>query len=911
MFCGEINFEMKKILIIYEQESNPAKIKEILEKSIPNIIVLTAQSGLDVLKIALEEQPDTIILDIITQEPDNYQICKRLKEDELTKNIPVLMILASKADIESHAKNFEGCVDAFLSKPVETNELTAQINVMLRIKEAEERLRAKKEQLDKTVYKNLRESEEKFRTLVENMSDFVFQIDSDSRVIALNKAAKEIIGDKTENGIGKRISEIFPNNISKEYENGLQKVFEMSKPLVADSILKINNSKLFINTKLTPILDETGRVKSVIGVSRDITERKQAEEALRESEEKYRAIFEATGTATLIVGEDTIIINANKECECVTGYPTFELIGKSWTNFVDKEDLLTMLSHHKARRKDQESTPKKYEVRLINSKGETRNTILSVEMIPGSNRSIVSMIDISKRKKAENLRIKSEERYRSLVNNLPVGVFRSTPQGIVLSANPAMAEIYGYDSVDELLKVPAKDYYTENNAREYMLSKLEKQACLLGHETQEWKKDGSKIWVSTNYKKVSNDKGEMQYIDGVIIDITEQKKAEHALHQHSLQLQERNKELDAFSHTVAHDLKNPLGTIMGFADLLFEGYSELSKEEIMEYLNIIIKDGKKTQQIIDSLLLFANIRKSEIRTEELDMGDIVDESIQSLESMIEKFNAEIILPNTWPKAIGYTPWIGEVWVNYLSNAIKYGGKSPFIEIGVDKGKMENEQDGMLRFWVRDKGIGISTENQKLLFNKFERLDQVNTEGHGLGLSIVLRIIEKLGGQVGVESEIGHGSRFYFSLPKSDKAEEKNSDINEGSLPKKNNLFNKLKILIAEDDDFSDTHLSIIVKKFSKEILHSKTGNETVEICRANTDIDIILMDIRMPGMSGYDATRKIREFNKDVVIIAQTAYALRGDREKAIEAGCNDYISKPIKKDALLEIIENHFNLGR
>ena len=911
MFCGVNNFEMKKILIIYDQESNPSEIKDILGKSKSNLIILTAQSEHEGLIIAAEEQPDTIILDIFTEEPDNCRICKRLKKDELTKNIPVLMILASKADIENHAKNFEGCVDTFLSKPIETNELSSQISLMLRIKEAEDRLHTEKEELEITVYKDLRESEEKFRTLVENMSDIVFQIDSELRIMALNQAAKKLIGEKTEHIISKRVSAIFPPEISDYYEKTLRMVFDTSEPVVTDSMLKINNSKLFINTKLTPILDETGRVKSVIGVSRDITERKQAEEALRDGEEKYHAIFEATGTATLIVGEDTIIINANKECERVTGYSAYELVGKSWTNFADKEDLHTMLSHHKARRKDQESTPKKYEVRLINSKGEIRNTILSVEMIPGSNRSIVSMIDISKRKKAENLRIKSEERYRSLVNNLPVGVFRSTPQGKVLSANPAMAEIYGHDTVDELLKVPAQDYYAENNAREYMLSKLEKQACLLGHETQEWKKDGSKIWVSTNYKKVSNDKGEMQYIDGVVIDITEQKKAEHALRQHSLQLQERNKELDAFSHTVAHDLKNPLGTIMGFADLLFESYSELSNDEIMEYLNIIIKDGKKTQQIIDSLLLFANIRKSEIRTEELDMGDIVDESIQSLESMIEKFNAEIILPNTWPKAIGYTPWIGEVWVNYLSNAIKYGGKSPFIEIGVDKGKMENEQDGMLRFWIRDKGIGISAENQKLLFNKFERLDQVNTEGHGLGLSIVQRIIEKLGGQVGVESEIGQGSRFYFTLPKSMKVEEKNSDINEGSLPKKNNLFNKLKILIAEDDDFSDTHLSIIVKKFSKEILHTKTGNETVEICRANTNIDIILMDIRMPGMSGYDATRKIREFDKDVIIIAQTAYALRGDREKALEAGCNDYISKPIKKDALLEIIEKHFNLGK
>ncbi|MBI9037634.1 MAG: PAS domain S-box protein [Bacteroidales bacterium] len=829
---------MKKKLIIYDKEGNSSKIKDILAKALPNYIVQTAQSGVDGVKIAAKEQPDTILLDF---------------------------------------------------------------------NKAEDKLTSEKEQIDKSVIEALRESEEKYRTLAENMSDLVFQIDPELRVIALNRAAEEMIGDKTGNFINKRFTEIFPPKISKKYETNLRKVFETAKPLVSDSMLEINNSKFFINTKLTPILNETGKVKSIIGVSRDITKRKLAEEAMQESEEKYRAIFEATGTASLIVDEDTTIINANRECERVTGYSASELIGKSWTNFADKEDLQRMLSHHMARRKDSGSIPKKYEVRLIDAKGDVRNTILSVEIIPGSKKSIVSLLDITERVKAEKLLSKSEDRYRSLVNNLPVGVFRSTPQGKVLSANPAMAEIYGYDSVDELLKVPAQDYYTKNNPRENMLSELKKQTYLLGYETQENRKDGSLIWVSTNYKSITNDKGEMRYIDGVIIDISEQKKTELALQQHSLQLQERNKELDAFSHTVAHDLKNPLGTIMGFADLLFENHSKLSKDEMMEYLNIIIKDGKKTQQIINSLLLFANIRKSEISTEELNMRNIVAESIESLMPLIEKSNAEIILPDIWPTAIGYTPWIEEVWVNYLSNAIKYGGKPPHIEIGFDKGKAENIKEGMIRFWVRDNGIGISAENQKLLFNKFERLDQVKTEGHGLGLSIVLRIIEKLGGQVGVESELGKGSRFYFTLPYSNIAEEKHANNNEVSEPKKNNRFGNLKILVAEDDEFSDTHLSIIIKKISKETLHAKNGNETVEVCRANPDIDLILMDIRMPEMSGYDATRKIREFNKDVIIIAQTAYAVQGGREKAFEAGFNDYITKPIKKDNLLEMIEKLF----
>ncbi len=239
------------------------------------------------------------------------------------------------------------------------------------------------------------------------------------------------------------------------------------------------------------------------------------------------------------------------------------------------------------------------------------------------------------------------------------------------------------------------------------------------------------------------------------LEIAERKKANQ-------QLKESNEELDAFSYTVAHDLKSPLGIIMGFAELLFENYTELSKDEILKYLTIIISDSQKTQQIISSLLLFANIKKSEVRTQKLSMGNIIEETIKRLEPIIKKNKTEIILPKIWPEAFGYAPWIEEVWVNYISNAIKYGGKPPLIEIGTDNPKTKNVSEGMARFWIRDNGPGISSENQKRLFEKFERLDQLKTEGHGLGLSIVRRIIEKLGGEVGFENQ--NGSLFYFTLP---------------------------------------------------------------------------------------------------------------------------------------------------
>ena len=168
---------------------------------------------------------------------------------------------------------------------------------------------------------------------------------------------------------------------------------------------------------------------------------------------------------------------------------------------------------------------------------------------------------------------------------------------------------------------------------------------------------------------------------------------------------------------------------------------------------------KKTNQIIDSLLLFANIRKEDIIKVELNMPEIIDYAIKRLLPLIKESNAKISIADVWPVSLGYAPWIEEVLINFLSNAIKYGGTPPRIEIGADTDSSENIPKGMIRFWVRDNGPGISAANKKLLFKKFERLDQVKIEGHGLGLSIVRRIIEKLNGQVGVESELGEGSLF--------------------------------------------------------------------------------------------------------------------------------------------------------
>jgi signal transduction histidine kinase len=234
-----------------------------------------------------------------------------------------------------------------------------------------------------------------------------------------------------------------------------------------------------------------------------------------------------------------------------------------------------------------------------------------------------------------------------------------------------------------------------------------------------------------------------------------------ALRQHVEELEARNEDLDAFAHSVAHDLKSPLTKVIGFVEVLEEDYATIPEEEARLCLNKIMQSGHKMSNIIDELLLLASLRKmEEAELELLDMAEIVAAAQRRLAHLIRKHQAEISMSpeGAWPVAQGYGPWVEEVWVNYLSNAIRYGGRPPRVELGAMV-----QTDGTIRFWVRDNGPGLTSEEQARLFTPFERLDQARTKGHGLGLSIVRRIVAKLGGQVGVESQVGRGSVFYFTL----------------------------------------------------------------------------------------------------------------------------------------------------
>jgi len=223
-------------------------------------------------------------------------------------------------------------------------------------------------------------------------------------------------------------------------------------------------------------------------------------------------------------------------------------------------------------------------------------------------------------------------------------------------------------------------------------------------------------------------------------------------------------DLNAFSHMVAHDLKNPLTALTGYAFLLTTRLRNSQDITVLRYLEIIDQTSSRMARIIDGLLLLASVRQQDVTPVELDMSKIIEEVKGRLELMVFQYQAKIIGPDDWPVVMGYEPWIEEVWSNYISNAIKYGGIPPVVEIG-----SAPLPDGKIRFWVRDNGNGLSAEATTSLFAAYSRLDRadyVPVEGHGLGLSIVKRIIDKMNGEVAVESTNtpGEGCIFSFTLP---------------------------------------------------------------------------------------------------------------------------------------------------
>jgi signal transduction histidine kinase len=362
----------------------------------------------------------------------------------------------------------------------------------------------------------------------------------------------------------------------------------------------------------------------------------------------------------------------------------------------------------------------------------------------------------------------------------------------------------------------------------------------------------------------------------------------------------------AFLANMSHEIRTPMNGILGFTELLKE--PTLSFEEQKDFIQTIEISGARMLNTINNIVDVSKIESGLMKIEEKDTNlsekmeftykffkpEVESKGLQFLlnKRLSEK---DIIIKTDNEKVYG-------ILTNLIKNAIKftYDGS---IEFGCEK------KGDYLEFFVKDTGTGITEKQKEFIFDRFRQgSDDFNRkyEGSGLGLSIAKSYVEMLGGKIWVESEEGLGSTFYFTIPYITESKTKTEIKSTVSSEHIEGHLKNLKILIVEDDEISYSLLSRFVQKISKEVLHVVTGIEAIEACKNNPDLDLILMDIRMPKMNGLEATSQIRRFNKEIKIIAQTAYGFESDCKKAMEAGCNDYITKPINSTLLFELIKKH-----
>lgn len=483
----------------------------------------------------------------------------------------------------------------------------------------------------------------------------------------------------------------------------------------------------------------------------------------------------------------------------------------------------------------------------------------------------------------------------------PVSVVITDYKGDIEYVNPKFCDVTGY-SLKEVIGQNPRFLKSGNTSKETYKEMWE--TVLAG---EEWsgeflnvKKNKELYWERANFSAVKDEYGKITHIIGIKEDITESKNFEKELLESKNRAEESDQLKSAFLANMSHELRTPLNAVIGFSNLCDDS---LSMNEILEFVGLINKSGNQLLGIIEDVLSFTSIESQsyQIEEEEFFLSNFIEDvekisKEKQIQENKERLGLQFKIDHNYSKVLVQSDYqrLLQVVTNLMKNAFKFTNEG-FVEFGYE---IDGED---LLLYVKDSGVGIEKEKKEIIFDRFRQADDSITRtfgGTGLGLSISKKIMDMLGGSIEVESEPNVGSIFTLRLKcvisKMDNKRELNNtnDMNTSNSPL---------ILVAEDEISNFKLIEAILKRNNYKIIRAENGEEAVEMCRNNSDIRLVLMDIRMPIMDGLIATKKIKSFNPDLPIIAQTAYAMDGDENKAKEEGCNDYISKPIKKELLLE----------
>jgi PAS domain S-box-containing protein len=516
--------------------------------------------------------------------------------------------------------------------------------------------------------------------------------------------------------------------------------------------------------------------------------------------------------------------------------------------------------------------------------------------------------ELTDRKKAENQLIQEKALLNSMINSIPDLIFYKNRNNIYLGCNEAFCkfnnltfdDIVGKSDFEIFPKDLANVFHETDN---YIIRNNES----LKSESWENHANGEKILFTVLKVPFTDEKGNPLGVVGICHDITERYKHEIDLRKAKEKAEESDKLKSSFLANMSHEIRTPMNAIIGFSDLLVDPDIEYDeREELVTHIN---NNCNTLLVLIDDIIDLAKIEANElsifrkdtnIKTILSELFDTFKETRKSLskEQVDIKIDEQLLEKNFFIKTDPFR--FKQIMTNLINNAFKYT-ENGYIKFGYEI----IDKDNTVKFYVKDTGIGIPKEKFKDIFKRFNKIESDKSKlyrGTGLGLTITHNLIERLGGTIWVDSEVNVGSTFYFTLPFEQDGNTIHIEPKEVKLNDKSYWEGKT-ILIAEDEESNFKFLEMLLKGTGLKLLRAKNGYQAIDLCKENKNIDLVLMDIKMPELNGLDATKEIKKLRTNLPVIAQTAHAMHNDEKISLEAGCDDYIAKPILKEKLFMLI--------